>query len=169
MFIGAVVRLDVGFNAAEVTLANLARGGLLGRASGGAYGEWQARLARADPRRTSLGMYRLARVRVRLMVPHGDTALCAMRWEVAGRNGTLVPALDAEIKLTPDGADATLLAVSGVCRPPLASLVADLDPAMMQQVAQATIEAFTHQIATAIAGPVTIAEPGHGNGPPSRA
>jgi hypothetical protein len=166
MFIGTAIRLDVGFNAAQAKLANLARGGLLGRVSGGAYDEWQARLARVGPRRTTLGMYRLARVQIRDMVPHGDSDIWAMRWEVTGRHGALVPALDAEIKLTPDGEDATLLAVSGVCRPPLATLVADLDPAITQQVAQATIQVLTNHIATAIADPVTVPETGHGNAPP---
>ena len=103
MLIGAEIRLDVGFNAAQAKLANLARGGLLGRASGGAYDEWQAGLARVGPQGTMLGMSRLARVRIRDMVTHGDSAFWAMRWEVADRHGVLVPALDADIKLTPAG------------------------------------------------------------------
>ena len=42
MFIAAKVRLDAGFNDAQAKLADMAGGGLLGRASGGAYDEWQA-------------------------------------------------------------------------------------------------------------------------------
>lgn len=160
MFIGAEIRLEVSFNAAQAKLANMARGGLLGRASGGAYDEWQAGLARVGPRGIMLGMSRLARVRIRDMVTHGDSAIWAMRWEIADRRGALVPALDAEIKLAPAGEDATLLTVSGICQP-LAGLAADLDPALMHQVAQATIQAFTSHIATDIANPVTAPDACH--------
>ncbi len=166
MFIGTEIRLDTDFNAARAKLTNLARSGLLGRASGGAYDEWQAGLARVGPRGTMLGMSRLARVRVRDVVTHGESASWAMRWEVADRRGALVPALDADIKLTPAGQDATLLTVSGICRPPLAGLAAGLDPAVMHQVAQATIQAFTNHIATDIADPVTAPDAGHGKMPP---
>jgi hypothetical protein len=109
-----------------------------------------------------LGMSRLARVRVGDMVSHGDSATWALRWEVADRHGPLVPALDAEIKLTPAGEAATLLTVSGVCRPPLTCLAAGLDPAVAHQVAQATIHAFTDHLATDIAAPVTAPAAGHG-------
>jgi hypothetical protein len=161
MFISAAIRLDVSFNAAQAKLADLTRGGLLGRASGGAYDHWQAGLARVGPWRSTLGMSRLARVHVRDLVTNGDPAIWAMRWEVAGRRGVLVPALDADIKLTPAGEDATLLTVSAVCRMPLAGLGAGLDPAVMHQVAQATIQAFTNQVATAIMDPVASPDAGH--------
>ena len=65
-----------------------------------------------DPGRAQaimLGISRLARVRVGDMVTHGKSATWAMRWEVACCCGTLVPALDAHIKLTAAGKDATLL------------------------------------------------------------
>jgi len=42
MFISAEIRLGIGFNAARDKLADLIRDGLLGRASGGAYDQWQA-------------------------------------------------------------------------------------------------------------------------------
>ena len=74
-----------------------------------------------------------------------------MRWEVTGSGGTLVPVLDAEIKLIPAGEDTTMLAVSGVCRPPLARQTAGLDPAVTHEVAQVMIQAFTSCIATDIA------------------
>ncbi len=49
MFLGAEIRLDVGFNAAQARLANLARGGLLQRASHHAYDELGTGLARVGP------------------------------------------------------------------------------------------------------------------------
>jgi hypothetical protein len=102
IFISAAIRLDVSLDAAQAKLANLTRGGL-GRAFGGAYDQWQAGLAWVGPSGTMLGMSRLARVHVRDLVANADSALWAMRWEVAGRRGVLVPALDADIKLTPAG------------------------------------------------------------------
>jgi hypothetical protein len=160
MFIGTEIRLDVGINAAEAKLADLARGGLLGRASGGAYDEWQVGLARVGSHGTMLGMSRLARVRVGDIVTYGESATWAIRWEVADRRGTLVPALDACIKLTAAGEDATLLTVSGICRPPLTRLAAELDPAVVRQVAQAMIHAFTSHITTDIADPVSAPDAG---------
>ena len=162
MFISTEIRLDIGFSAAQDKLADLARDGLLGRVSGDAYDQWQAGLVRAGPQVTMLGMYRIARVRVTGMVTCGNSALWAMRWEVAGRGGALVPALDADLKLTPAGPDATVLMVSGVCRPPLASLAAGGDPAVTRQVAQATIQAFTGDLAASIAVPAARPSAGPG-------
>jgi len=155
VFISTQIRLGIGFDAARDKLADLIRGGLLGRASGGAYDQWQAGLACVGPRAAMLGMYRIARVRVTEMVTRADSALWPMRWEVNGSGGTLVPALDAEIKLTPAGEDTTVLTVSGVCRPLFARQAAGLDPAAAHEVAQAVIQAFTSRIATDIADPDT--------------
>jgi len=46
-----------------------------------------------------------------------------------------------------------VLTVSAVCRPSLAGLGAELAPAAMRRLAQATIQAFTTHIATAIMDP----------------
>jgi hypothetical protein len=153
MFISTESRLDIGFSAAQDRLADLACDGLLGRVSGEAYDQWQAGLAQAGSQGTMLGMYRIARVRVTGMVTHGDSALWAIRWEVTGRGGTLVPALDADVKLTPAGPGATVLAVSAVCRPPLVRLGGGLDPAAMNQVARAAIQALTSHIAASVTDP----------------
>jgi hypothetical protein len=156
MFIGTEIRLDTGIDAARDKLAELIRGGLLGRASARAYDQWQAGLVRVGQRATMLGMYKIARVRVSSMVTREDSAVWAMRWEVSGSGGTLVPALDADIKLIPAGQDTTVLAVSGVSRPPLARLADELDPAVARQVAQATIQGLTSQIATEITHAVAV-------------
>jgi hypothetical protein len=158
MFLGNETQLDIGIDAARDKLAVLVRGGLLGRASALAFDEWQAALIDAGPGATMLGMYKIARVRVSGMVIHEDSAVWAMRWEVVGSGGTLVSALDADIKLIPAGLDATVLAVSGVCRPPLARLTAGLSRAVTRQVAQTTIQAFTSHIAEGIADSVTVPE-----------
>jgi len=156
MFIGAEIRLGLGFNAAQVRLANLARGGLLRRASDDAYGDLGAGLARVGPLGEALGMSKLVVVRFSYVAVHEDFAVGAMRWEATGPGGALFPALDADIKLTPAGDDATVLDVSGVYRPPLGSLGAGLDRVVLRRVAQATIRTFTHHIAAAIMAPPSL-------------
>jgi hypothetical protein len=49
--------------------------------------------------------------------------------------------------------DATLLIVSRAYRPSIARLGAELDPATMRRLAEATIQTFTTHIATAITDP----------------
>jgi hypothetical protein len=160
MFIAAEVQLDLGFDAVQARLVNLVRGGLLRRASGGAYDEWQACLAQIGPWVAALGMCRLVRVLVRDMVTHADCATWTMRWEVTGPGGSLFPALDADIKLTPAGVDATMLAVCGAYRPPLGVLGVGLDRAMLRQAAEVMIQSFTIHIRMAIMHPA--ASPGAG-------
>jgi hypothetical protein len=149
MFIGAEVRLGLGFNAAQARLANLARGGLLRHASDTAYSDLGSALARVGP----AGMSKLVRVQFSDLAVHEDFAVAAMRWEATGPGGALFPALDADIKLTQAGQDATVLAVCGVYRPPLGGLGAGLDRVVLHRVAQATIQAFTHRIGAAIMDP----------------
>jgi len=157
VFIGAEVRLDLGFDAVQARLATLVRGGLLHRASDGAYDEWQACLPQFGPWVTALGMTSLVQVRVRDMVTHADCATWAVRWEVAALEGSLFPALDADIKLSPAGADATMLAVCAAYRP-LGVLSIGLDRAIMRRAAEVMIWSFTTCIRMAIVHPAASAE-----------
>jgi hypothetical protein len=169
MFIGAEVQLDLGFDAAQARLAYLVRGGLLPRASGGAYGQWQARLAQIGPWVTALGMCPLAQVLVRDMVTRADCATWAMRWEVTWPGGSVFPALDADIKLSPAGPDATVLAVCGAYRPPLGVRGLGLDQAIMHQAAEVMIQSFTISIRIAIMHPAPSPQAGEsGILPPPR-
>ncbi len=160
MFIGAEVQLELGFDAVQARLANLVRGGLLPRVSGGAYDDWQACLAQIGPWVTALDMCRLVRVLVRDMVTNADCATWTMRWEVTGPGGSLFPALDADIKLTPAGVNATMLAVRAVYRPPLGVLGIGLDRAVMRQAAEVMIQNFTVNIRMAIMQPAASSEAG---------
>jgi hypothetical protein len=160
MFIGAEVQLDLGFDATQARLAYLVRGGLLPRASGGAYGQWQACLAQIGPWVTALGMCPLVQVLVRDMVTRADCATWAMRWEVTWPEGSVFPALDADIKLTPAGPDATVLAVCGAYRPPLGVLGVVLDRAIMHQAAEVMIQSFIISIRMAIMHPAASPQAG---------
>jgi len=155
MFIGAQAQLDLGFDAVRARLAALVRGGLLPRASGGAYHQWQAWLAQIGPWLPALGMYTLVQVLVRDMITHPDCATWTIRWEVTGPGGSLFPALDADIKLTPAGAHATTLVVRGAYRPPPGLPGAGLDRITLHQAAEIMIQNFTIHIQTAIMLPPT--------------
>lgn len=150
MFIGAQVRLDLGFDAVQARLANLVRGGLLRRASGGAYDQWHACLAQTGSWVTALSMPGPVQVRACDMVTRAGCATVIMRWELAGPAGSLFPALDADITLTPAGSDATTLAVCGAYRPPLGVLGVGPDPAIMHQAAEVMIWSLTISIQIAI-------------------
>ena len=159
MFIGAEIRLDVGFSAAQARLANLAHGGLLSRASENAH-EWGADQAELGPLGAP-GRSRLVKVQFRHLVTHEDSALWALRWEVTGKTGALFPVLDADITLARAGEQAAVLTVSGAYRPPLGNLGAGVDRAIMHRIAEATIRAFTNHIGAAIAHPAAAPEAGH--------
>jgi hypothetical protein len=71
----------------------------------------------------------------------------------------LFPALDADITLTPAGNHSTTLTLTGAYRPPLGTVGAELDRAILYRVAAATIRAFLHRVADAIVHPARAAEP----------
>jgi hypothetical protein len=118
-------------------------------------------VVRVGPLGAAPGLSRLVMVRFGDMAVHGEAAIWAIRWEVAGPGGALLPALDADLKLSPAGDDATILAVSGAYRPPLGGLGAGLDRAIMHRVAQATIRTFARHIGAAIAHPAPAPEDEH--------
>jgi hypothetical protein len=155
VFIGTEIRLEVGFSTAQARLANLVGGGLLEDASHEAYDTWTTGLARVGPFGAAPGLSRLVQVHIRALAQQEDSARWAMRWQATGA-GTLFPALDADLKLTPAVDDATTLAVSGVYRPPLGSVGAGLDRVVMNRIARASIRAFARRIGTAITAPATL-------------
>ncbi|MGH3188470.1 MAG: hypothetical protein ACRDOL_14590 [Streptosporangiaceae bacterium] len=158
MFIGAEVRLGLGFNTAQARLADLVRGGLLRHASDDAYRGLGSGLTRVGPLGTAPGMSKLVVVRFSELAVHEDFAIVAMRWEAAGLGGALFPALDADITLTEAPHDTAILAIWGVYRPPFGALGAGLDQAVLRRVAQATIRTFTHRIGSAITDPAASPE-----------
>ena len=154
MFVGEEVRVDVGFAVAWARLAQLSDSGALLGTSEDAY----TGLARVG----LLGVSKLVRVQVRELSWADGSAGLAMRWEATGAGGALFPVLDADVRLTPDGAESTLLTLAGVYRPPLGSLGAALDRAILHRVAAATIRSFVAQVAAQIAGqsgPASVGSP----------
>jgi len=162
MFVGDEVRLEVSFAAARARLANLTHGGSLLSVSRDAYGEGITGLARVGPLGSAPGVSRLVEAHVRDLVASDGSAGVALRWEATGPGGRLFPALDADLKLRPDGEQATVLTLVGAYRPPLGSLGAGLDRAILHRVAGATIRAFLNRVADAIVHPAGATAPAGG-------
>lgn len=158
MFVSGEVSLDIGFTAARARLADLTGGGLLGSASAQAYSDGITGLARVGPPGSALGPSRLCRVYFQNLKAGGDSARLALRWEVLGPGG-LVPALDADITLTPAGKHCTILTLTGVYRTPLGTVSAGLDWGIWHGIAMATIRAFLHLLTEAFGCPAGVAEP----------
>jgi hypothetical protein len=159
MFVAHEVRLDVGFPVALASLHNLARGCSLTGASRDAYGETIASLIRVGPLGATPGMSRLVSVSFIDPVTREDSATLGMRWTAAGPGGGLFPALDANLTLTADGGQASVLRLEGAYRPPLGALGARLDAVIMNRIAMATIRGFTGRVADAITYQADAAQP----------
>ena len=150
VFVSGEASLDVSFTAAQVRLATLIGGGLLVSASAQAYSDGITALAAVGPPGLPLSPYRLCQVHFQDLKAGGDCARLALRWEVTGPGG-LVPALDADITLTPGGKRSTTVTLTGVYRTPLGTVTAGLDWGIWHGVATATIRAFLRLLAEAIA------------------
>jgi hypothetical protein len=158
VFVGDEVSLGVTFTVARARLANLARGGSLLSVSEDAYNGGITGLVRIGPLGSAPGLSRLIQVRFRDLMERSDSAGLALRWEAIGPGGGLLPVLDADITLSTSGKQATLLTLAGVYRPPLGSLGAGLDRAILHRVAAATIRNFIHGVAAGITGHAATAE-----------
>lgn len=109
MFVAHEVRLGVGFPVALASLRNLATGCSLTGASRDAYGETITSLTRAGPVGATPGVSRLVSVSFVDPVMREGSATLGMRWNADGPGGGLFPALDANVILTADGEQASVL------------------------------------------------------------
>jgi len=151
MFVGHEVTLDASFPAARAGLVKLTRGGWLTDASGDAYAEGLAGLARVGPFGDVMGASKLVRVLMLEPVDRGGSLTLTLRWEATGVMGRLFPVLDANIVLMPAGDSACQLALAGAYRPPLAGVGAGLDRVLLHRAADATVRSLLRRIAETIA------------------
>jgi hypothetical protein len=155
MFVGHELVLEVSLATAKARLASLAHAGGLSGASQAAYESGLASLIRVGPLGDLPGASKLVRVHFLDPVHRDHTMTLGLRWEAAGVTGGLFPVLDADISLTPAGAQATRLALAGCYRPPLGRLGAGLDRAILSRVATATIRALLRDVADVLIRPAT--------------
>src|SRR5215469_13455210 len=108
VFVDDRILLDVGFAAARHQLGRLVSDSVLLSAAEYAYGAGITGLVETVG--PAAGMSRLAGVRAEDIADAPDGARLWLRWEAIGPDGTVYPALDAAVTLTPVGDTATLLA-----------------------------------------------------------
>jgi hypothetical protein len=152
MFVSDQRVLTVGIGAARERLANLVDGGWLGGASGAVYQEGMDHLVRVGPFGGLPGPSRLVRVQFLDPVDRGDSVTVGMRWEAIGVTGGLFPVLDANITLTTQGQESTLMTLTAVYRPPFGALGAGLDRVLLHRVATATVHSLMTSMARAFGG-----------------
>lgn len=157
MFVADELMLDIGFQAAQARLVNLARRGGLRGASEAAYKDELSAVIGVGPFGDVAGASKLVRVRFLDPVCRGDVMTLVLRWEATGVTRALFPVLDADISLTPVGQQATRLALAGSYRAPLGGVGAGLDRAVLNRVATATIRALLRNVAGTLASPGTAA------------
>jgi len=164
MFVREELQLNAAFLAARDRLAALAHSGSLltaaqAASSGEGTSDGSTGLTRVGPLGPVRGLSRVVEVQLGDLVAHDDSAQLALRWEVAGPGGGLFPALDADITLGRVDDQATTLTLTGVYRPPLGSVGAGLDQAILHRVAVATIHDFLSRVGAAISSPEATAGP----------
>jgi len=155
MFVREELQLPADFAAARDRLSAIAHSGSLLAAAqaasdGAGAGDGSNGLARVGPLGPIRGLSRVVEVQFGELVAHEESAQLALRWEVAGPGGGLFPALDADITLASVGELASTLTLTGVYRPPLGSVGAGLDQAILHRVAVATIRDFLARVGSAI-------------------
>jgi hypothetical protein len=156
VFVGDHILIDVCPDSAGRQLERLARDGVLLSASEYAYGTGLTGLVESAG--LAAGMSRLAGIRLGDLVETEGCARLWLRWEAIGPDGTLFPALDADLTLSPAGANTTVLTLAGVYRLP-EHAEAGLDPATVRRFANVTTDSFVARLACALMHPAGAAVP----------
>jgi hypothetical protein len=156
MFVGDHILMDVGFDSARRQLERLARDGVLLSASEHAYGAGITGLV--ETAGLAAGTSRLVGVQPGDLLETEGCARLWLRWEAIGSDGTLFPALDADLTLSPAGENTTVLTLAGVYRLP-EHAGAGLDPGIVRCFAAITIDSFIARLACALMHPAGSAVP----------
>ena len=87
-------------------------------------------------------------VRMSISLPHhvGQTAVIPIAWIPTG-GGSVVPALEGELEVSPLDGGRSQLAMNASYRPPLGWLGAVAERALMRRVAEATLKDFVDHVA----------------------
>jgi hypothetical protein len=147
MFLAEEVLVVASFDAARSRLASFVEDDELLSTSQVAYGHGIEGTAHVG----TAGVSKLVQVQVAQLAESAGSAGLAIRWQAAGPGSSLFPVLDADVRLTSAGEQATLLALTGTYRPQLGSVGEALDRAILRKMAAATVRNFIGRLAAAIA------------------
>jgi hypothetical protein len=150
VFVGDHIVMHVGLDSARRQLERLARGGVLLSTSEHAYGVGITGLM--ETAGLAVGMSRLVGVQPGDLMETESYARLWLRWEAIGSDGTLFPALDADLTLSPAGENSTVLTLAGVYRLP-EHAGAGFDPGIVRCFAAVTIDSFIARLACALMHP----------------
>lgn len=156
VFVSDHILMDVCLDAAARQLERLAGDGVLLSASEYAYGAGINGLVEAAG--LAAGMSRLVGVRPGDLKETEGCARLWLRWEAIGPDGTLFPALDADLTLSAAAENTTVLTLAGVYRVP-EHAGAGLDPGILRCFAAVTIDSFIARLACALMHPAGSAVP----------
>ena len=156
VFVSGHILMDVCLDSAMRQLERLAGDGVLLSASEYAYGTGITGLLEAAG--PAAGMSRLVGVRPGDLMETEGCARLWLRWEAIGSEGTLFPALDADLKLSPAGKNIAVLTLAGVYRLP-DHAGAGLDPSIVRCFAAVTIDSFIARLACVLMHPAGSAAP----------
>lgn len=151
MFVTEERFLAVSYKVAAERLARVPASGWPGTLSQAVYTGGVEYLMRVGPSGAVPAASRLVRVRFTQPTYRDGTMTLGLRWEATGVTGRLFPALDADIRLDPDG-DAARMTLTASYRPPFGTLGAELDRAIMRTVATATIRTLLTRLTAALEG-----------------
>lgn len=153
MFASEGVIVHLPYEVASARLVHVLNWGALRSVSQTAYeGGWQM-LVRVGPFGDLPGLSKRVRVRVLAPVRHETAQTISLRWEATGPAGELFPVLDADLTLTADADDRSRLTLVGSYRPPLGRAGAELDRAVMNRVATATLRTVVDNLAGLLTAP----------------
>jgi len=156
VFVSDHILMDVCLDAAARQLERLAGDGVLLSASEFAYAAGINGLVGAAG--LAAGMSRLVGVRPGDLKETEGCARLWLRWEAIGPDGTLFPALDADLTLSAAAENTTVLTLAGVYRVP-EHAGAGLDPGILRCFAAVTIDSFIARLACALMHPAGSAVP----------
>jgi hypothetical protein len=157
MFVAEELTVNAGSAAAQARFENLVHGDWLVGVSEAAYDGSVTGLRKVGPAGRVAG--KLVRVSFLDPVCRDDVMTVGMRWEATGAAGALFPVLDANITISPAGDHTARLALAGSYRPPLGRLGAEVDRAVMHQVAAATMRSLLRNVAVALTSPAPAGHP----------
>jgi hypothetical protein len=89
---------------------------------------------------------------------HGDVTLLAFSWQATG-SGSLFPALDADLELSPVGESRSELTVQGRYEPPGGTVGCHIDQFLLHRLADATVRAVLSSLANRLAVPGARGQP----------
>jgi len=134
----------------------------LGAASDGAYAQGLSVLARVGPLGPQVGLSKQVRLQVLEPRPVGEGMRVPLRWVATGVSGRLFPALDADLDLTGQADESSLLTVNASYTPPLGAVGSGVDRLVLRHAARATMGVLLGGVADVL----VVGAAGQGSGFP---